>query len=115
MRSLHILSTAVLVAGAAAMGPSLADAQSQGKGKGQKSSVQNILGKQLVSPTGAANMLSVGQHLPAGFSNFTSLSALPAPVRALLPQGMNYVLQGNSVAAVDPTSRIVRQIIPIPH
>ena len=60
-------------------------------------------------------MLSVGQHLPAGFSNFTQLSALPAPVRALLPRGMNYVMQGNSVAAVDPVSRIVRQVIPIPH
>jgi hypothetical protein len=114
MRSLHILGTAVLVAGAAAMGPSLADAQSQSKA-GHKSSVSNILGKQLASPTGAANMLSVGQHLPAGFSNVTQLSALPAPVRALLPQGMNYVMQGNSVAAVDPASRIVRQIIPIPH
>ena len=113
MRKLLALAA---VAAMAAIAPSFADAQSgQGKGKGQKSSPANILGSQLTNPTSAANLLRVGQQLPAGFSNFTQLASLPAPVRALLPRGMNYVLQGNSVAAVDPTSRIVRQIIPIPR
>jgi len=118
MRSMFILATAAVVAFAAAMGPSLADAQSHGKAKGSSTSrTLNTLGQQMLSPGtgGASNLLSVGQHLPAGFNNFTQLAALPGPVRSLLPRGMNYVLQGNSVAAVDPVSRIVRQVIPIPH
>jgi hypothetical protein len=110
----RLLALAAIIA-AAALGPSLADAQSQGKAKGQRSTVPNILGSQLTNPASAGNLLRVGQTLPAGFSNFTQLASLPAPVRSLLPRGMNYVLQGNSVAAVDPASRIVRQIIPIPR
>jgi hypothetical protein len=103
------------MAAVAAIGPSLADAQSQGKAKSQKSSPANMLNSQLGSPASAGNLLRVGQQLPGGFSNFTQLAALPGPVRALLPQGMNYVMQGNSVAVVDPVSRIVRQVVPIPR
>lgn len=73
------------------------------------------LGKQMLGTGQAGRLLQVGQQLPAGFNGFTSLSALPAPVRGLLPRGFNYVQQAGSIAVVDPASRIVRQVIPIPH
>ena len=113
MRKLLALCAAAAVA---AVGPSLADAQSQGKGKGKSGTAPSIgaLGKQLMGPGNAGQLFQVGQQLPAGFSNFTALSSLPAPVRALLPSGFNYVQQAGSIAVVDPASRIVRQIIPIP-
>ena len=64
-------------------GASFAAAQGQGKGKAKKgasstSQTVNQLGKTLTVTGQAGNLLSVGQVLPAGFSNFTSLSALPA-------------------------------------
>ena len=115
MRTLLALCVTAAVAAA---GSSLADAQSQGKGaKGAAPSSRSIglMGKQMPGLGQAGRLLQVGQQLPAGFSNFTSLNALPAPVRALLPRGFNYVQQAGSIAVVDPASRIVRQIIPIPH
>ena len=105
MRKLLLLGA---VAAMAAVAPSFADAQGQGK------KAKGIMGQQMLSPGKAGSLLRVGQQLPAGFSNFTPLSRLPGPVRDILPRGMNYVQQGSNVAVVDPTSRIVRQLIPIP-
>ena len=112
MRKLLLLSAAAAIA---AVAPTLADAQNQGKGKkaGAAPSL-GILGKQL-APGGAGQLFGVGQQVPAAFNNFTALSSLPAPIRGLLPSGFNYIQQGNSIAVVDPASRIVRQIIPIPR
>lgn len=105
-------------AAVAAVAPSLADAQNQSKSaKGTAPNAQSVsaLGKQMLGTGQAGRLLQVGQQLPAGFNAFTSLSALPAPVRGLLPRGFNYVQQAGSIAVVDPASRIVRQVIPIPH
>jgi hypothetical protein len=115
MRTLPALcATAAL----AAVGPSLADAQSTGTGsRGATPNARSVgvLGKQLLGSSQAGRLLQVGQRLPAGFDAFTSLNAIPAPVRALLPRGFNYVQQAGSIAVVDPASRIVRQVIPLPH
>lgn len=114
MRNSFVLCATAAIA---AVGPSLAIAQNQNKSPlGAMPSAKSIgvLGKQVPGMGQAGRLLQVGQQLPAGFSDFTSLNSLPAAARMLLPRGFNYVQQGSSIAVVDPASRIVRQIIPIP-
>ena len=101
MRRLLTFCSAVVVA---VVVPSLADAQNQSRpAKGPGQSV-GAMGKQLFGASQPGRLLQVGQQLPSGFNGFTALNSIPAPARALLPRGFNYVQQACSIAVVDPAS-----------
>ena len=128
MRKLILLSAAAAMA---AVAPSLADAQGRGKGHGTNHSrahPSHVAGHPNGCPPGLANrnppcvppgqarrMFHEGQRLPVNYSYYTGYDAIPITVRNRygIPTGYRYIYRDNVVYVVDPTTRLVRDIIDI--
>lgn len=130
MRKLMLLSAAAAMV---AVAPSLADAQGRGKGKGQgathsRTHPSHVAGHPHGCPPGLANrnprcvppgqarrMFREGQRLPVNYSYYTRYDAIPLTVRNQygIPTGYRYIYRDNVVYVVDPTTRLVRDIIDI--
>jgi hypothetical protein len=66
-----------------------------------------------VPPGQAKRMFREGQRVPTNFNLFTDYNSIPLDLRQRfnIPSGYNYVYRDNSVYVVDPTTRVVRDII----
>ena len=65
-------------------------------------------------PPGQVNRLfREGQRLPVNYRYYTDYGQIPVDIRNRfgIPTGYRYIYRDNSVYVVDPTTRLVRDII----
>jgi hypothetical protein len=110
--------------------PAAADAQGRGHGRGHgnphATGNRHIVGHcppGLASrnppcvPPGQArrHLYQVGQRLPVDFRDLIGFGGLPRDLRDEydIPRGYRYIYRDNSVYVVDPTTRLVRDVIDI--
>jgi Ni/Co efflux regulator RcnB len=123
-----VMRKMIILAGAAAMAalPAMADAQGRGHGRGHGANAVGNRHGGAHCPPGLANrnppcmppgqarhLYNRGQRLPADFRDFVDYGRLPLDLRDRydIPRGYRYIYRDNSVYLVDPTTRLVQDII----